>query len=245
MPWELTVTAWETRAMASAHADGPPRTGAATRLLVLGCVRIFQPVHGYFLRRELVSWRVDEWANVHPGSIYSALRTLTRDGLLDEVAVGAAGSRPRRTAFALTDDGGCEFLARVRTSLAVPGDPVLFLVAISFANALPRDEVLTLLRERIERLRTVIAELNEKVAMMLAAAASPPATIESPRVHAARLAGEAGWAEDYVERVGGGAYSFAGETPDWTPSPQQVSEARAAGAGLTGGDLPLAAPNFE
>ena len=42
---------------------------ASTRLLVLGVVRIFQPVHGYDVRRELLSWRVDQWANVAPGSI--------------------------------------------------------------------------------------------------------------------------------------------------------------------------------
>ena len=42
---------------------------SSTRLLVLGVVRIFQPVHGYDVRRELLSWRVDQWANVAPGSI--------------------------------------------------------------------------------------------------------------------------------------------------------------------------------
>ena len=69
--------------------------GSSTRLLVLGCVRIFQPVHGYFLRRELVSWEVDQWAHVHPGSIYNALKSLTRSGLLEEVGVVADGPRRR------------------------------------------------------------------------------------------------------------------------------------------------------
>ena len=32
---------------------------SATRLLVLGAIRIMQPVHGYEVRRELVSWRVE------------------------------------------------------------------------------------------------------------------------------------------------------------------------------------------
>ena len=82
--------------------------GSSTRLLVLGCVRIFQPVHGYFLRRELVSWEVDQWAHVHPGSIYNALKSLTRSGLLEEVGVVADGPRPQRTTYRLT--------AAVRTS---------------------------------------------------------------------------------------------------------------------------------
>ncbi len=40
---------------------------SVTRLLVLGAVRIFQPTHGYFVRRELASWQVEEWAHLNPG----------------------------------------------------------------------------------------------------------------------------------------------------------------------------------
>jgi hypothetical protein len=38
------------------------------RLLLLGAVAIFEPVDGYQIRRELVSWHVEEWANINPGS---------------------------------------------------------------------------------------------------------------------------------------------------------------------------------
>ena len=55
---------------------------SATRLLVLGVVRIMQPVHGYDVRRELLSWGVEESANIKPGSIYSALKVLHKDGLI-------------------------------------------------------------------------------------------------------------------------------------------------------------------
>ena len=60
---------------------------SATRLLILGAVRIFQPVHGYFIRRE------------RPG-IYNALRTLTRQGMLREVATESSDGRPARTTYA-------------------------------------------------------------------------------------------------------------------------------------------------
>jgi len=56
---------------------------STTRLLVLGVVRIFQPVHGYDVRRELVSWHVEEWAQLAPGSIYSQLKTLAKEGLVE------------------------------------------------------------------------------------------------------------------------------------------------------------------
>ena len=49
---------------------------SATRLLVLGAIRTMQPVHGYRIRRELLSWCIEETTNVKPGSIYGAIRTL-------------------------------------------------------------------------------------------------------------------------------------------------------------------------
>jgi DNA-binding PadR family transcriptional regulator len=97
---------------------------SATRLLVLGVVRIFQPVHGYFVRRELLSWHVDEWASVNPGSIYNALRTLTREGYLEEVATDAGG-RPARTTYRFTADGETEFFSVLRSRCGrwTPGTP--------------------------------------------------------------------------------------------------------------------------
>jgi hypothetical protein len=49
---------------------------SSTRLLVLGAVRILEPVHGCFVRRELLTWRVEQWATINAGSIYNALGTL-------------------------------------------------------------------------------------------------------------------------------------------------------------------------
>lgn len=52
----------------------------ATPLLLLGAVALFEPVNGYQIRRELLSWQVDRWANVQPGSIYHALGKLADSG---------------------------------------------------------------------------------------------------------------------------------------------------------------------
>ena len=70
--------------------------------MILGLVRWMQPVHGYDVRRELLSWSADEWANVAPGSIYHALRKLAEEGLLEEVATEQVGARPARTTYRIT-----------------------------------------------------------------------------------------------------------------------------------------------
>ena len=95
---------------------------STTRLLVLGVVRIFQPVHGYEVRRELVTWRAQEWASVKPGSIYNALKTLTRDGFLEVVGTDQVGGRPERTTYEITDAGRHQLTTDVAQMLAEVAD---------------------------------------------------------------------------------------------------------------------------
>src|SRR5690606_24315699 len=72
---------------ACAHSRPRPRlrdmAATETRLLLLGTVMLFEPVNGYQPRRELLSWEVEDWAHVNPGSIYSGLTTLAKQGLVD------------------------------------------------------------------------------------------------------------------------------------------------------------------
>lgn len=116
------------------RAPARSTSGSATRLLVLGCVRIFQPVHGYFLHRELISWNVDEWASVHPGSIYNALRSLARSGLLEEVQTGSVSARTARTTYRLTGAGEQEFGDLLRTALRETDDPATEVMRIIAAR---------------------------------------------------------------------------------------------------------------
>src|SRR5882757_11215585 len=101
---------------------------SSTRLLVLGVVRIFQPVHGYDVRRELLSWRAHEWASVKPGSIYNALKSLSRDGLLEIVGTSQVGGRPERTTYRVSSVGNEEFSSLLREAwwnVRPPIDPLM------------------------------------------------------------------------------------------------------------------------
>ena len=78
---------------------------SATRLLVLGVVRMHGSAHGYQVRRELLTWSADKWANVAPGSIYHALKKMTAEDLLEQVEVEPGDAGPDRVAYRLTEDG--------------------------------------------------------------------------------------------------------------------------------------------
>src|ERR1700749_3914268 len=87
---------------------------SATRMMILGLVQWMQPVHGYDVRRELLSWNADKWANVQPGSIYHALRKMSEEGLLHEVSTEQVGARPARTSYEITEKGSAEFQSLLR-----------------------------------------------------------------------------------------------------------------------------------
>src|SRR3712207_3282625 len=130
-------------------------------MMILGLIKWMQPVHGYDVRRELLSWQADKWANVHPGSIYHALRKLSEEGLLRTVATEQVGARPARTTYELTAKGAEEFESLLRGhwwNLEAPPDP--FLAAFSFLPALPRTEAVAALRNRARQLEVGVAQLR-------------------------------------------------------------------------------------
>jgi DNA-binding PadR family transcriptional regulator len=134
---------------------------SSTRMMILGLVQWMQPVHGYDVRRELLSWNADKWANVQPGSIYHALRKLSEEGLLREVATEQVGARPARTTYEITEKGSAEFQTLLRMNwwnLTTPPDP--FMAAFSFLPALPREEVVAALRNRAVQLRAGVEQLR-------------------------------------------------------------------------------------
>jgi len=63
---------------------------------VLGAVALFERVNGDQVCRDLLSWSLDQWAEIKPGSIYSMLTMLTRDGYVRRPDIEDDG-RPETT----------------------------------------------------------------------------------------------------------------------------------------------------
>jgi DNA-binding PadR family transcriptional regulator len=201
------------------------RVMSATRLLLLGTVRIFQPVHGYFVRRELQSWHADAWANLNPGSVYNGLRSLARDGFVEEVGTEAQGGRPARTTYRLTADGQTEFLRLLRNSLwNVSLESADLMAAWSFAWVLRREEVIAALESRIEQVEASARATQFAIEDIPGHPGTPDTVAEHYRLAQARLDGEAGWARQLLERLRAGEYWFEGEPdPPWSARPPSAT----------------------
>jgi DNA-binding PadR family transcriptional regulator len=177
---------------------------------VLGAVRGSGPVHGYDLRRELLSWGADEWANVAPGSVYSALKTLVREGLLEVVATGRHGARPERTVYRLTGAGEREFerlLGETLRRSALAHHPLL--AALAFVPHIAPGDLAEVMRERATELRRQVVVCRAMVTAIIDGSGDPGQghiphhVAESYRLIGMLMEAEATWAGDFARRLGG------------------------------------------
>lgn len=175
---------------------------SATRLLILGCMRWMQPTHGYDIRRELESWRAEEWANIAYGSIYFALNKLAEEGLIAISATDRVGKRPARTVYTLTEHGEIEFQRLLREfwwNYKPAIDP--FLVAVSFMDQLPPEELSAALRHRAQAVRVVSNSFVQQATAPIVNDYKPRHVAELLRLMTSRIESEAGWAEAAAARV--------------------------------------------
>lgn len=196
---------------------------SATRLLVLGVVRVLQPVHGYDVRRELVSWRLDEHANVKPGSVYGALRTLEKDGCIAVHSRESAESRPERTTYVLTGEGEKEFQLLLRQAWWTVRNPSYELLpAMALMPFLPREELVRALQARLGQLEGELDSLAFMRATIRDGATGmddeiPEHVREIFDYITAHLRAEIDWSRMFQKRLREGTYRFSGE--DGFPEP--------------------------
>lgn len=187
---------------------------SATRLLVLGVVRMYGTAHGYQVRRELLTWSADKWANVAPGSIYHALKKMATEKLLEVASTEAHPGGPDRTAYRLTPDGETEFQVLLARYLAESDDSAQgsfrLAAAVTFLPALPREKALSLLRHRLTQVvghRATAQDMLENGTSW----GQPEHVEELYRLWLGAVAAQEEWLRGLVARLESGRYAMADE----------------------------------
>lgn len=185
---------------------------SAIRLLVLGAVRQHGRAHGYQVRNDLEFWGAHEWSNAKPGSIYHALKQMAKQGLLlaHEVAPSTVGGPPR-VEYEITDKGTEEFLTLLREALTSYDQQMdMISAAIGFIVDLPRAEAVALLKQRMIGLEQWRASVTEYYTPEQGPGQlGHIGEIMNMWVHSADS--EAAWTHGLIDRIEGGAYTFADE----------------------------------
>ncbi len=196
----------------------PAMAATETRLLVLGAVRLFEPVNGYQIRRELMSWEVDQWAHINPGSIYSSLSTLGKQGYVERHDL-VDGTR-EVAVYTCTEAGRSELADLFGSSLETVRvlDPLPLHTALSMCTLFGRDVVAGHLERRLPALDVHLAELAEKHGAA-AAGLTPPHVVRVLELQVATAEVERDWVRGLLEEVRAGGLAFAGEPMSWQPAP--------------------------
>ena len=181
-------------------------------MLLLGAVALFEPVNGYQIRRELLSWQVDRWAHTNPGSIYHGLTSLTGQGFLDRHDLLDAGREV--AVYELTDGGRAELRRLMIEALETvnPYERTGFTVAFSMLPLLDRSQVVrSLTARRVELERTVAEFADAKPGV------APPHATRSMLLWLDLAVAELAWLRETIEDVKGGTLAFAPGDNGWTP----------------------------
>ncbi|NGY59149.1 PadR family transcriptional regulator [Lentzea sp. NEAU-D13] len=181
---------------------------SATRMLVLGVVKLVGEAHGYVVRRELKSWSADAWANVQPGSIYHALKSLAKDGLLEPVGTAESDEGPARTTYKITAAGEHELqdlLAHALADASAGNDEVS--AGIAMLNLVPRKQAVVLLKNRLAGLEGQLTPTRHGIDSM-PEMGKPAHVSELFRLWLVHLEGQVRWTQELIERLEAGAYEL-------------------------------------
>lgn len=194
-----------------------------TRILVLGVVKVGGPSNGYQLRRELLSWDVERWAQLNPGSVYSMLATLATAGLIERHELPPSGDDRAATVFTITAEGERELVRLVTEALEEvrdSGDLLPLRVAFNFASFLRRDDFLRSARARRAALVAARPRFDEQIAELAATTSTPPHVGLELGLEARIVDAQIDWLGEMIDVVEKGGLYFVGEDEamQWRPA---------------------------
>lgn len=192
-------------------------------MLVLGVVRMRGEAHGYQVRQDLQLWAADKWANTKPGSIYHALKKLAADNLLEAVEA-SSDLGPDRVVYRITEQGEGEFFYLLNDAVSnVDAGPAMFNAALPFVTTLERNTLAFLLKSRLQQVQATAGQTQLLIDSTIAGSegepGKPPHIREMFQYWFATTEAEAAWLRDFIDRVQGGEYTFAGENEPAFGSP--------------------------
>ena len=133
------------------------------RLFVLATLDRLGEAHGHEVAREAAVDRMETWAHVSQGALYSALRKCEADHLVEPVRVEQVGRFPSRTVYRLTEQGRAALqvarsAAWARTGL--PPDP--FDLALSVSDGGDAAVLEAAIERRLADYRAALAGLHRE-----------------------------------------------------------------------------------
>ena len=177
------------------------KVGNPLALAVLSYLTM-KPMHPYELSRTLRDNGDARSIKFNHGSLYMVVQQLARAGFVAEVETSREGQRPERTVYAITDDGRREAREWLSELIAQPEHEYPhFVTALSLVAALPPDQVVPLLRARLEALAGQRAEIQGMIDSSLGQGV-PRLFLVEEEYRLALLDTESAFVERFIAEIG-------------------------------------------
>ena len=177
------------------------KVGNPLALAVLSYLTM-KPMHPYELSRTLRDNGDARSIKFNHGSLYMVVQQLARAGFIAEMETSREGQRPERTVYAITDDGRREAREWLSELIAQPEHEYPhFVTALSLVAALPPDQVVPLLRARLEALAGQRAEIQGMIDSSLGQGV-PRLFLVEEEYRLALLDAESAFVERFIAEIG-------------------------------------------
>ena len=177
------------------------KVGNPLALAVLSYLTM-KPMHPYELSRTLRDNGDARSIKFNHGSLYMVVQQLARAGFIAEMETSREGQRPERTVYAITDDGRREAREWLSELIAQPEHEYPhFVAALSLIAALPPDQVVPLLRARLEALAGQRAEIQGMIDSSLGQGV-PRLFLVEEEYRLALLDTESAFVERFIAEIG-------------------------------------------
>jgi DNA-binding PadR family transcriptional regulator len=126
-----------------------------------------RPMYPYEMASTLRGRGKDNAIKINWGSFYTVVQNLEKYGFIEAIEVAREGRQPERTTYQITDAGREEVKDWLRELLSVPErEHTSFEAALGESAALPPDELIDLLRQRLDALEKANGRLQAELATL-------------------------------------------------------------------------------
>jgi DNA-binding PadR family transcriptional regulator len=172
-----------------------------------------RPMYSYELNRLLKDRDAARTFKLSYGALYSVVRQLAKDGLIQASGTGQRGRLPQHTVYELTDVGRAQMHAWLAELLGQPRHEYpAFAAALSLVVVLPPEQVTSLLRTRFEGIGSATAEIGAQRDAAVADGVHPVFLVEDD-YRIALLEAEAAFITRFIGKIEDPGDGWSGSWP--------------------------------
>lgn len=159
-----------------------------------------KPMHPYEIAQTLRRQGKDASTKTNYGSLYTVVQNLEKHGFVEVVDVERRGNRPERTVYALTDAGRSEMTEWLSDLVAIPAKEYpIFETALSLLGALPPDDVVRLLEDRLSALDVQVTSGRAVLAKLYGTL--PRLFLVEVEYHLHQVEAQAEWVRGFLDEI--------------------------------------------